>query len=58
MEDTLVTEMVQSATVGSGDALSMIDMGRDVPDDQQLNSGIGESRIRGFWRGYQELMGL
>jgi hypothetical protein len=36
----------------------MIDMGRDVPDDQQLNSGIGESRIRGFWRGYQELMGL
>ncbi len=58
MEDTLATELVQSATTGSGDALSIADMGRDVPDNQQITSGIAESHVRGFWRGYQELMGL
>ena len=58
MEDTLATELVQSAIAGCGDALSMADMGRDRPDDEQIGSGISESRIRGFWRGYQELMRL
>jgi anthranilate 1,2-dioxygenase large subunit len=56
MEDTLATELVQFATAGSGDALSIADMGRDVPDDQQIGSSITESRVRQFWRGYQELM--
>ena len=58
MEDTLATELVQSATAGSGGELSMVDMGRDVPDDRQSGSSITESRVRQFWRGYQELMGL
>jgi len=58
MEDTFATELVQSATAGSGDALSIADIGRDVADDEQITSGIAESHIRGFWRGYQELMGL
>jgi hypothetical protein len=58
MEDTLATELVQSATASSGSALSIADMGRDVPDDQQIGSGVAESRIRSFWRGYQDLMGL
>jgi anthranilate 1,2-dioxygenase large subunit len=58
MEDTLPTELVQFATASSSDALSIADMGRDAPDDQQIGSGIAEGRIRRFWRGYQELMGL
>jgi anthranilate 1,2-dioxygenase large subunit len=58
MEDTLATELVQSATAGSGAAPSTADMGRDVPDHQQIRSGIAESHVRGFRRGYQELMGL
>jgi len=58
MEDTLATELVQCAIAGSGEALSVADMGRDVPDHQQIESGIAESHIRSFWRGYQELMGL
>jgi anthranilate 1,2-dioxygenase large subunit len=58
MEDTLATELVQSATAASGDAMSIADMGRDVPDDQQIRSGVAESHVRGLRRGYQELMGL
>jgi anthranilate 1,2-dioxygenase large subunit len=58
MEDTLATELVQSGTAGSGDAQSILGMGRDVPDDQQTRSGITEGHVRRFWRGYQELMGL
>jgi anthranilate 1,2-dioxygenase large subunit len=58
MEDTFATELVQFGTAGSGDAMSMADMGRDVPDDRQIRSGITESRVRHFWRAYQQLMGL
>jgi anthranilate 1,2-dioxygenase large subunit len=58
MEDTLATELVQSGVSGSGDALSIADMGRDVPDDQQIRSGISESQVRAFRRGYRELMEL
>ena len=58
MEDTLATELVRFGTAGSGDAMSMADMGRDGPDDQQIGSGISEDLRPRFWRGYQELMGL
>jgi anthranilate 1,2-dioxygenase large subunit len=58
MEDTLATELVQFGTAGSGDSLSIADMGRDASDEQQSRSGIAEIRIRQFWRGYQHLMGL
>jgi anthranilate 1,2-dioxygenase large subunit len=57
MEDTLATELVQSATKSSG-ATAMADMGRDVPDAQQIRSHISENWIRSFWRSYQELMEL
>jgi len=58
MEDTFATELIQSAIAHSGDALSMADMGRDVSDNQQIGSGIADSHVRGFRRGYQKLMGL
>jgi hypothetical protein len=58
MEDTLATELVQTGTAGSSGALSMADMGRDAADDQQISSDITEGHVRGFWRGYQEMMGL
>jgi anthranilate 1,2-dioxygenase large subunit len=58
MEDTLATELVRFGTAGSVDAFSMADMGRDAPQDEQIRSDISEGYIRGFWRGYQELMGL
>jgi hypothetical protein len=38
--------------------MSVVDMGRDAPDEAQNASGITESRVRHFWRGYQELMAL
>ena len=58
MEDTLATELVQFATASSRDALSIADMGRDAPNDQPIRSGVAETSIRRFWRGYQELMEL
>jgi anthranilate 1,2-dioxygenase large subunit len=58
MEDTLATELVQFGSAGSGDALSVADMGRDASEEEQAGSMISENRVRHFWRGYQELMGL
>ncbi len=58
MEDTLATELVQFGAVGSGDALSVADMGRDSPEVEEASSMISESHVRRFWRAYQELMGL
>ncbi len=58
MEDALATELVQAGSAGSGDALAVADMCRDVADDPQNASSISESYIRRFWRGYQDLMGL
>ncbi|HTY54212.1 MAG TPA: Rieske 2Fe-2S domain-containing protein [Candidatus Binataceae bacterium] len=58
MEDGLATELVQRATADGSDAAAIAEMGRGVPDEQQIPSGISEGHIRAFWRGYQELMGL
>ena len=58
MEDTLATELIRFGTASSGDAPSMADMGRDASDEEQNRSMISENRVRQFWRGYQELMGL
>jgi anthranilate 1,2-dioxygenase large subunit len=58
MEDALATELVRFGSAGSDDAVSVVDMGRDAPDEAQNASVITESRVRHFWRGYQELMGL
>ena len=58
MEDTLATELVQSATADGADVVSMVDMGRDGSIEEQIGSAITEDGVRRFWRGYQELMGL
>jgi anthranilate 1,2-dioxygenase large subunit len=58
MEDTLAAELVRFGTAGAADKHAIADMGRDAPDDQQIGSDISEGLIRGFWRGYQKLMGL
>jgi anthranilate 1,2-dioxygenase large subunit len=58
MEDTLATELVRLGSAGSDDAMSVVDMGRDAPDEAQNGSVITENRVRHFWRGYQELMRL
>jgi hypothetical protein len=49
---------LKSGSTSSRDAWPMIDMGRDAADDQQISSNISEGHVRGFWRGYQEMMGL
>jgi anthranilate 1,2-dioxygenase large subunit len=58
MEDALATELVQFGTAGSGDALSVADMGRDASETENFRSTTSENSVRRFWRGYQELMGL
>jgi anthranilate 1,2-dioxygenase large subunit len=58
MEDTLATELVQFGSAGSGDDLSVADMGRDASETAHLRSMTSEHSVRRFWRGYQELMGL
>jgi anthranilate 1,2-dioxygenase large subunit len=58
MEDTLATELIRFGATSSGDALSVADMGRDASEEEQNQSMISENRVRRFWRGYQELMGL
>ncbi len=55
MEDTEATELVQRGTVRDADALSVLDMARDAPEQQETL--ITENLIRRFWLGYQNLMG-
>ena len=57
MEDTLATELVQLGAAGSSDTVG----GRYGPRlvrRGQSQSMITENRVRHFWRGYEELMGL
>lgn len=57
MEDTEATELVQHGIAGDGDtALSVLEMSRAAPD--QRNTLISESLVRGFWVGYQKIMGF
>ena len=58
MEDTLATELVHFGIAGSGDALSVAEMGRDASEAENFRSMTSENSVRRFWRGYQELMGL
>jgi len=55
MEDTEATELVQRGTFRDADALSVLDMARDAPEQQETL--ITENLIRRFWMGYQKLMG-
>src|SRR5208282_5606844 len=49
MEDTLATELVQSATADGADVASMVDMGRDGSIEEQIGSAITEDGVRRFW---------
>ena len=56
MEDTEATELVQRGTARDGEAVSVIEMSRSAPTQQ--DTLITESLIRRFWVGYQHLMGF
>jgi anthranilate 1,2-dioxygenase large subunit len=56
MEDTEATELVQQGVVRDADKTSIIDMGKDEPE--QSNTLITEKLIRSFWKGYRTLMGF
>ncbi len=56
MEDTEATELVQRGTARDGEEVSVIEMSRSAPEQQ--DTLITESLIRRFWVGYQELMGF
>jgi anthranilate 1,2-dioxygenase large subunit len=58
MEDGLATELIRFGIAGSGEDLSVVDMGRDASETENLRSMASENSVRRFWRGYQELMGL
>lgn len=56
MEDGDVCELVQKAIVRDGDQASIVEMGgRDIAD---IDSTLTEVGMRGFWRGYRNIMGL
>ena len=57
MEDGVVGGWVQRATRNDGDDLTILEMGgRDVVPSRE--SRATEVSIRGFWKGYRELMGV
>jgi anthranilate 1,2-dioxygenase large subunit len=58
MEDGLATELVQLGIAGATDELSIVDMGRDASETENLRSTTTEHLVRRFWREYQELMDL
>jgi phenylpropionate dioxygenase-like ring-hydroxylating dioxygenase large terminal subunit len=57
LEDGCINEFVQRGTTGSLDKESFLEMGgRDVANSE--GSRATETAIRGFWKGYRELMGV
>ena len=56
MEDTEATELVQQGVIRDAAETSIIDMGKEEPE--QSNTLITEKLIRSFWRGYRTLMGF
>lgn len=57
LEDGCINEFVQRGTVGSAEASAFMEMGgREIESSE--NSRATETAIRGFWRGYREVMGL
>jgi anthranilate 1,2-dioxygenase large subunit len=57
MEDTEVTELVQQAVTPFPDGASIMLMGQGAADGN-AGSVIAEEILRGFWRGYRDLMGF
>ncbi len=57
MEDGEAIEITQRATVGDGDACSVIEMGGGGPI-RSLDHRVNDVPCRGFWSYYAELMGI
>ena len=57
LEDGCINEFVQRGTAGSAEAAAFMEMGgREIESSE--NSRATETAIRGFWRGYREVMEL
>ena len=57
MEDGCIGGFIQKGVQGSGHAASVMEMGgRDVAPSE--GSRATETSVRGFWKGYRELMGV
>jgi anthranilate 1,2-dioxygenase large subunit len=56
MEDSEATEIVQRGTVADWDESSFVEMAGSSTDDLDFG-GQDENAIRGFWKGYREIMG-
>jgi len=57
MEDAEAGEIVQRGIVRDADQTSFMEMGGDGLDDLD-GVGADENSIRGFWKGYRQLMGF
>ncbi|MEH6703072.1 MAG: Rieske (2Fe-2S) protein, partial [Parasphingorhabdus sp.] len=57
MEDGEAVELCQQGTVGAEGKYNFIEMGGDDVRDYYAPMGMDENAVRGFWKGYLELMG-
>jgi anthranilate 1,2-dioxygenase large subunit/terephthalate 1,2-dioxygenase oxygenase component alpha subunit len=56
MEDAVVGNFIQRATLRDTDRLGVVEMGGRTVESQQ--SRASEVMVRGFWKAYREMMGL
>jgi anthranilate 1,2-dioxygenase large subunit len=57
MVDGEAVELCQNGIVGSKDEFSVIPMASNSTDDTSP-IGMDENSVRGFWKGYRELMNI
>ena len=58
MEDAEAGEIIQRGIVRDADRNAFVEMGGSGTEDILTGSGTDENSIRGFWKGYRELMGI
>ena len=57
LEDGCINSFVQRGTRGSDDKASFIEMGGKLAESNE-SSRATEAAVRGFWHGYQNIMGF
>lgn len=57
MEDGEAVELCQQGTIGAAGKYNFIEMGGDDVRGYYAPMGMDENAVRGFWKGYLELMG-
>ncbi|GGJ64519.1 Rieske (2Fe-2S) protein [Sphingopyxis bauzanensis] len=57
MEDGEAVELCQQGTIGAEGKYNFIEMGGDDVREYYAPMGMDENAVRGFWKGYLELMG-